>query len=109
MKPVVTEFQDDLALVAEVEKQATAGVKKENLYVITHDDDHTKRIAEKVNANTIGVKEEGLKVAVENIFRKKGDELRAKFEEIGFSSIEAEELEEKLDHGKVLLIQTFNN
>lgn len=106
MKPIVKEFQDDMELVQEVEAQAINGVSKDNLYVISHDDDRTKRIADKVNANEIGVKEEGLKVAIENMFRKKGDELRAKFQEIGFSSNEASELEEKLDHGKVLLIIT---
>lgn len=104
MKPTVHEFQDDQALISEVETLASRGISKDNLYVISHDDDRTNRIAEKVNANEIGVKETGLKVAMENMFNKKGDELRAKFEEIGFSADEASALEEKLDHGKVLLI-----
>src|SRR5699024_6219338 len=100
------EFQDDVELVREVEAQFARGISEDNLYVISHDDDRTNRIADKVNANTIGLKEEGLKVAIENMFRKKGDELRAKFEEIGFSEPEASALEEKLDHGKILLIIT---
>lgn len=104
MKPIVKEFQDDMALVQEVEAQAAQGVAKEHLYIVSHDDDRTKRIADKVNANEIGVKEEGLKVALENMFNKKGDELRNKFQEIGFSEVEAGELEEKLDHGKILLL-----
>lgn len=104
MKPIVKEFQDDLELLNEVQLQSLRGIPKENLYVISHDDDRTNRIANKVNANTIGIKEEGFKVAIENIFRKKGDELRAKFKEIGFTDLEANELEEKLDHGKILLI-----
>lgn len=105
MKPLVREYQDDVELVREVEAQFARGVSKDDLYVISHDDDRTNRIADKVNANTIGIQEEGLKVAIENLFRKKGDELRAKFEEIGFSESEASLLEEKLDHGKILLIQ----
>lgn len=104
MKPIVQEFQDDQSVITEVENLAGKGISKDNLYVITHDDDRTKRIADKVNANEIGMEETGLKVAMENMFNKKGDELRAKFEEIGFSANEASELEEKLDHGKVLLI-----
>lgn len=104
MTPIVKEFQDDMALVEEVKIQNSMGVSKDNLYVISHDDDRTKRIANKVNANEIGVKEEGLKLAVENMFNKKGDELRNKFEEIGFSENEASMLEEKLDHGKIFLI-----
>ena len=104
MTPVVREFQDDMELVNEVNRQYGRGISRDNLYVISHDDDRTKRIANKVNANEIGVKEEGLKVAMENMFNKKGDELRNKFTEIGFSQGEANVLERKLDHGKILLI-----
>lgn len=106
MKPEVKEFQDDMDLIEEVKTQANKGVSKENMYVVSHDDDRTKRLADKVNANEIGIKEEGLKVAMENIFNKKGDELRNKLQEIGFSENEASELEEKLDHGKILLVIT---
>ena len=43
-------------------------------------------------------------MAIGNMFHKKGDELRAKFQEMGLSSQEAGDLEEKLDHGKILLL-----
>lgn len=104
MKPIVKEFLDDKGLMQEVKTQAANGVKKENLYVISHDDDRTDRVAGNVNANEVGIGEEGLGTAVGNIFRKKGDELRAKFKELGFDQSEAGELEEKLDHGKILLM-----
>lgn len=104
MKPIVKEFQDDQALLAEVEALSAKGTSKENLYVISHDDDRTDRVADQVNANEIGTTEVGLKVAVENMFRRKGDEIRAKFKELDFTQEEAEELEEKLDHGKILLL-----
>ena len=104
LKPIVKEFQDDQALIQEVNVQAQKGVKKENLYVISHDNDRTDRVADQVEANKVGMSEEGLVTAVQNIFRKKGDELRAKFKELGFTQLEAGDLEEKLDHGKILLI-----
>lgn len=104
MKPIIMEFHDDQALMNEVHLQAAQGVKKEDLYVISHDDDRTDRVADRVDANTVGIEEEGIVTAVENIFRKKGDELRAKFQELGFTKFESEELEEKLDHGKILLL-----
>lgn len=104
MKPTVKEFQDDKELMQEVKNQADSGVKKENLYVISHDDDRTDRVASKVDANEVGLGEEGLSTSVGNIFRKKGDELRAKFKELGFDQPEASSLEEKLDHGKILLM-----
>jgi len=104
MKPIVKEFQDDQALMDEVRVQASKGVDKDDMYVMSHDDDRTNRVSSQVDANTVGINEEGLGTAVKNVFRKKGDELRAKFEELGFSQMEAEELEEKLDHGKILLL-----
>lgn len=104
MKPMIKEFQDDKGLMQEVKIQAANGVSKENLYVISHDDDRTDRVAGKVDANTVGINEESLRTAVSNIFRKKGDELRAKFKELGFDQTEAGQLEEKLDHGKILLM-----
>lgn len=104
MKPTVKEFQDDKALMAEVKELAARGTAKENLYVISHDDDRTDRVVGNVDANEVGISEEGLSTAVGNIFRKKGDELRAKFKELGFSQAEADQYEEKLDHGKILLM-----
>lgn len=54
MKPLVKEFQADLAFVQEVEQLSKQGVDKDRLYVLSHDDDdRTKRIAEKVNAQEI--------------------------------------------------------
>ncbi|WP_258870956.1 general stress protein, partial [Halobacillus trueperi] len=59
-----------------------------------------------VNANTIGLSEQDIKNVISNLFSKQGDELRTKLQEIGFSEQEAEEYEEDLDEGKVLLIVT---
>ncbi|MGW8264066.1 general stress protein, partial [Bacillus sp. LR--39] len=78
------------------------------VYVLAHDDDRTERLADNTNANTIGAKETGFKHAVGNIFNKKGDELRNKIHEIGFSEDEAAQFEKRLDEGKVLLFVTDN-
>lgn len=104
MKPIVKEFFDDTAIEEEVEVQLNKGISPDQLYIISHDNDRTNRVAGQVDANTIGVKEEGIGTAIANIFRKKGDELRAKFTELGFTEEEASLLEEELDHGKILLI-----
>lgn len=104
MKPEVLEFHDDTKLMEEVKNLSAQGISKENLYVISHDDDRDKRVAESVDASTIGMEEEGLNTFVKNIFRKKGDELRAKFTELGFDDTEAKVLESKLDEGKILLL-----
>lgn len=73
---------------------------KKTIYVISHDDDRTDRVANKVEAN----EPDDLNELVGARLNKKGEELRAIFEEFGFSSEEAGDLEEKLDHGKILLL-----
>lgn len=104
MKPTLKEFNDDTALITEVQELAAQGIPRDDLYVLSHDDDRTNRVAENANANQIGIAEEGLGTAVGNIFRQKGDELREKLKQFGYSQFESEELERKLDDGKILLL-----
>src|SRR5690625_1314868 len=104
MLPQVIEFDDDNKLMEEVKHLDSQGVSKDNLYVLSHEDDSYKRVADSVYAKSLGIGEEGLDSYVNNIFRQKGDELRAQFEELGFDPTEAEVLEGKLDEGKILLL-----
>lgn len=104
LNPTLKIFQDDGELIREIKALADSGIPKDVLYVLAHDDERTNRIAEHANANTIGIEEEGLTAAVGNVFRKQGDELREKMQQIGFEQLETEQLEEKLDDGKVLLL-----
>ncbi|MEC2072892.1 YflT domain-containing protein [Alkalihalophilus marmarensis] len=104
MKPNYKEFQNDEEVVREIETLKARGVDPATMYVITHDDDRTDRIADNSDANTVGASEVGLGTSIKNVFRKKGDELRAKFSELGFTEAEAENLENKLDQGKVILV-----
>src|SRR5690554_5953795 len=77
------------------------GYDKDFLYVLTHDDRRTEHISEATDAKEIGFLEEGPITAIANLFRSKGDELRAKLRSMGVSKEEAEHLEEQLDRGKV--------
>lgn len=106
MKPVVQEFKDDMALIEEVKGLAAKGVSKDTLYVMSHDDDRTDRVADKADASKVGLNEVRFETYVSNIFSKKGDELRAQLKELGFTQQEANNYEEKLDHGTILLINT---
>ncbi|WP_374561169.1 general stress protein [Sinobaca sp. H24] len=74
------------------------------MYIITHDKERTNRLADEADANTAGAKEQGIGESIKNVFRKQGDELRAKFQELGYTEAKAEELEDKLDDGKVILV-----
>src|SRR5699024_600157 len=77
-----------------------------DIYVISHDDERTKRIAKNVEINTIGANEMGIGDAVKGAFDKKGDQLRKQLENIGFSEPEAEKYEAEIDKGTVYLIVT---
>ncbi len=87
-----------------IQELKATGVHEDNIYVLTHESHRTNHVAELSDANTVGVTEQGLGTSIANVFRKKGDELRAQFEELGFSEPEAEQLEEKLDERKIIVV-----
>ncbi|MBM7096765.1 general stress protein [Bacillus sp. H-16] len=104
MEPLYKEFYNDEEVVSAVETLKSKGVDDDNVFILTHDDDRTDRVADNADANTVSMSQQGLDTSVKNVFRKKGDELRAQFEELGFSSDKAHTLEEKLDEGKVIVV-----
>lgn len=109
MRPFVREYINEEQLKTDVNKLQASGVAKEDIYILTHDNDRTDRLVDVTESNKIGMKEMDFGSAVGNIFNSRGDELRNKIEEIGFSSAEAENYEEDLDDGKVLLFVTNND
>ncbi|WP_298788605.1 general stress protein [uncultured Marinococcus sp.] len=102
MKPYVREYTNDEQIQHDVQTLANKGIDRNDMYVMSHDDDRTNRIAGSVHANE--PTDDELNVDSANRFSKKGDELRYKLQELGFSSQEAEDLEDELDEGKVLLM-----
>ncbi|KSU81772.1 MULTISPECIES: general stress protein [Fictibacillus] len=108
-KPLVREFTTDQEVITAVQELETRGIDQEDVYVLAHEKDDTRAIADAADANTIGTPEQGLGTAIKNVFRKRGDELRSKLEEIGLSSLEADEYEKKLDQGKVLVLVKGEN
>jgi len=106
LKPYLREYTNDEQLQDDVKLLMNRGINKEDIYILSHDDERTNRVASNAGANTIGLKEMDFGTAVENLFNKKGDELRNKLQDIGFSEFESENLEEHLDEGKILLIIT---
>lgn len=106
MKPAYKEFFNDEEVITAVNALKASNISEDDIYVITHDDDRTDRVASNADANKVTASETGLGTAIKNTFRKKGDELRAKFEELGFGENEAQQLEEQLDQGKIILVVT---
>src|SRR5690349_19605492 len=104
LRPVFREFENDDYLIAEAQRLKDRGTSPDEMYVLAHDTDRTKRVANEAGLNTLGVTEVGIRATLQNLFMKKGDELRNDLEQIGFTRIEAEELEERLDQGRIFLI-----
>jgi len=90
--------------VDEVKQLHSSGYVYDNIFVLAHDEERTDRIANVANANEIGIKEEGVFDSLANLFRSRGDELRAKITSLGFTDAEADFYEKELDLGKVLII-----
>ena len=105
-KPFIKGYTNDEELQTDIEKLKTQSVGENDIYVISHDDERTKRISKNVGINTIGANEMGIGDAVKGALDKKGDQLRKQLENIGFSEAEAENYESEMDKGTVFLIVT---
>ncbi|KKO53037.1 general stress protein [Paenibacillus sp. DMB20] len=90
--------------VQEVQNLKTAGYMSDHIFVLAHDSDKTERVVQASDAKEVGIKEEGIFDSIANLFRSRGDELRAKIVSLGFTEAEADFYEKQLDLGKVLVI-----
>lgn len=108
-KSYVKVVQNGLQAVETVQELRATGYLSEHIFVLAHNQDQTERIAESANADEIGIKEEGIFDAIANLFRSRGDELRAKIVSLGFTETEAAYYEKELDLGKVLVIASRNS
>ncbi|MFD2829676.1 general stress protein [Corticicoccus populi] len=106
MAPFIKEYNNDEEIQEAIQTLKSNNIEQENIYVICHDDDRTKRIVDNASANTIGLSEQGLADAVKTTFEKQGDELRNKLQNVGFSTEEASKYEAEMDKGAVFLIVT---
>ncbi|WP_050180419.1 general stress protein [Domibacillus robiginosus] len=82
------------------------GLSKENIYVFAYDKKESKQLTDATNSGEIGLKEQGLSGTVSNVFKKRGDELRAKLHSLGLGESEAAEYEEQLDRGLIVVVAT---
>ena len=49
MKPVVRQYTNDEKLMKDVEELREIGVAREDIYVLSHDDDRTERLANRIS------------------------------------------------------------
>ncbi|MDN3018026.1 general stress protein [Paenibacillus sp. BSR1-1] len=88
----------------EIEQFIMDGYKKDEIYLLAHDQHRSEDLTDQLDISNVGVAEEGVLDSLANVFRTRGDELRSKLESLGLSTNEAEHFEEELDHGKVVVV-----
>ncbi len=87
-----------------IEQFLREGFTKDEVYLLAHHQDRSEDLTAATNTSTIGLSEQGVFDSIANVFRSRGDELRAKMRSLGLSQPEAERYEEELDHGKVIVV-----
>lgn len=80
------------------------GYTTEEIYLLAHDENRTEDLTEALGTSEVGLEEQGVFGAIANVFRSRGNELRAKMESLGLTDAEAEHYEKELDHGKVIIV-----
>ncbi|MFK7696302.1 general stress protein [Paenibacillus sp. HJGM_3] len=88
----------------QVQEFSREGFDRDHIFVLTHTKEGTDYVADSTGAAKIGVSEEGVLTALANLFRSRGDELRAKMESLDIPQAEAARLEAELDHGKIVVL-----
>lgn len=79
-------LENGVQAIEEVNRLRSSGYTREDLYVISHDEDREGRIVDAADTNEVGLSEEGLFGAIANLFRSRGDALRFKMTSLGFSA-----------------------
>ncbi|WML50454.1 general stress protein [Neobacillus sp. PS3-34] len=96
--------ENGVQAMEKIESLQTEGFLKEEIYLFAHDEDRSEHLTEATNTGEVGIGEQGVFSAVGNLFKKRGDELRSKFESLGLSKQEAENYERELDKGRLVLV-----
>jgi len=82
------------------------GFTKDEIYLLAHDENRSEHLTEALEISAVGAGEQGIFESIANVFRSRGDELRAKLESLGLSAAAAERCEEQMDHGKIVVVAT---
>lgn len=87
-----------------IESLTAEGYDHDDIYLFAHGEERSKDLTDATDTGTVGMGEQGMVNSVKNVFRKRGDELRAKFEAVGLSKEEAEKYEKVLDGGELVIV-----
>ncbi|MFL6516648.1 MAG: general stress protein [Bacillus sp. (in: firmicutes)] len=96
--------ENGLQAKREIEQFLQQGFTKDEVYLLAHGKDRSEDLSEALDTSEIGVNEQGVFDSIANVFRSRGDELRSKMESLGLTDREAQQFEEELDRGRVLVV-----
>lgn len=101
--------ENALQAKTEIDKLASQGYDHDDIYIFAHDKKRQKDVTDALDTESVGMKEQGFLDSMKNMTSSRGDELRAKMEGAGLTKQEAEEYEEELDKGKLVIIANKND
>ena len=87
-----------------IEQLTSEGYTKDHIYLFFHNKEFSKDLTDATDTGSIGISEQGFFESVGNLFKKRGDELRSKFESLGLSEVEADQYEKELDNHKIVIV-----
>lgn len=92
--------ENALQAKAEIEKLEAQGYTHDEIYVFAHDKRREADIADALDTEQVG----GFLKSLKNMTVSRGDQLRSEMATAGLTTEEAEEYEEELDKGKLVII-----
>ncbi|MEH7303709.1 general stress protein [Neobacillus drentensis] len=96
--------ENGLQAKREMEQLLNQGFTKDEVFLLAHNKDRSEDLTDALDTNEIGINEQGVLDSIANVFRTRGDELRSKMESLGITESEAEQFEQELDLGKVVVV-----
>ncbi|MBV7505234.1 general stress protein [Bacillus sp. sid0103] len=96
--------ENGLQAKREIERLLNQGFTRDEVFLLAHNKERSEDLTDALDSNEIGMHEQGVLDSIANVFRTRGDELRSKMESLGITESEAEQFEQELDLGKVVVV-----
>lgn len=102
MTPIVKAYSNDEDIEININTLKDQKINAKDIYVLSHDADYTERIVKNTEVSGIDYNRSDVGEDEQN----QGDQLRDKLQILGVSESDAQDYEEFMDQGNVLLIVT---
>ncbi|MGO1060259.1 general stress protein [Planococcus sp. FY231025] len=93
--------ENALQAKSEIERLESQGYDDDDIYIFAHDPRRQHDIAEALDAEDA---DSGFMSKLKNLTTSRGDQLRSEMQSVGLTKEEADQYEEELDKGKLVII-----